>query len=224
VAYLVLIVLLPTARTPEEKSAARGPPLTAQEFIRRAKEGYYEGMKTFGEKHAHREWRRRFHHEMRSWRRSFRNEMRAHACGWRPGVQPGFGAWFVLPFVSLLRTVIALVWIFALVSLLATGTVYGIQLPAGVAVWAAAIVLFIAYSFLVWPLKALRRACYWNAAGGPLWAPPFVHAIDVLIGFGFVVLLFWLAVHHLPQIHEAIGNIPPLVHQAVEAVKTWWAR
>jgi len=232
VAYVLLIFLLPTARTPAEKAAAQGPPPTAQEFIRRAKEGYYEGMKTFSDKHAHREWRRRFRREMRCWGRTFQNEMREHArrwqpggpSNWAPGFHLGFGAWFALPFVSILRTVLALLWILALVSLLATGTVCGVPLPVGMPVWAGVLCLFVLYHFLAWPLKAMRRAYYWNAAGGPFCAPPFIYAFDAFVGIGFVVVLLWLAAHHLPQIHEAVRHIPPLIHEAVDAVKSWWAQ
>jgi len=222
--YLVLMVLLPTARTPDEKAAAQCPPPTAQDFIRRAREGYYEGMKTFADKHAHREWRRRFRNEMRSWRKTFRNEMRAHPAYWGPGCQPGIGAWFVLPIVSVLRTMLTLFWILALVSLLATGTVFGVPPPWGIPVWAAVVGLFVLYQFLVLPLKAMRRACYWNAAGGPSFLPPFIHVFDALIGFGLVVVLGWVAIHHLPQIHEAIRHVSPLVHDAVDDVKSWWAQ
>jgi phage shock protein PspC (stress-responsive transcriptional regulator) len=231
VAYVLLIFLLPTAKTPEEKAAAQGPPPTAQDFIRRAKEGYYEGMKAFSDKQAHREWRRKFHHEMRGWRRAFHHEMRASARHWQqgfvpqwaPGFQPGIGAWFALPFVSILRAGLALLWIVALVSLLATGTVFGVLLPAGIPVWAGVFCLFALYLFLAWPLKAMRRAYYWNAAGGPFFAPPFIYAFDAFVGIGFVVVLLWLAGHHLPQIHEAFRNIPPLFHEAVNAVRDWWA-
>jgi phage shock protein PspC (stress-responsive transcriptional regulator) len=231
VAYVLLIFLLPTAKTTAEKAAAHGTPFTAQEFIRRAKEGYYEGMKAFSDKHAHREWRRKFHHEMRGWRRAFRNEMREHVRswqpggppGWAPGFQPGIGAWFALPFVSILRAGLALLWIAALVSLLATGAVFGVALPGGIPVWAGMLCLLMLYHFLAWPLKAMRRAYYWNVAGGPSGAPPFIYAFDAFIGIGFVVLLFWLAGHHLPQLHDAVKNLPPTIHQAVDAVRNWWA-
>jgi hypothetical protein len=120
--------------------------------------------------------------------------------------------------------VLALLWIFALVSLLATGTVCGVPLPVGMPVWIGVLCLFMLYHFLAWPLKAMRRAYYWNAAGGPFCAPPFIYAFDAFVGIGFVVVLLWLAAHHLPQIHEAIRHIPPLIHEAVDAVKSWWAQ
>ena len=219
VAYVLLILLLPTARTPAEMAAAQGPPPTAQDFIRRAKEGYYEGMKAFSDQHAHREWRRKFHHEMRASTRQWHQGF----VPWAPGFQPGFGAWLALPVVSVLRAGLALLWIFALVSLLATGGLFGVALPVGLPVWAGVLCLLVLYHFLAWPLKAMRRAYYWNVAGGPFCAPPFIYAFDAFIGIGFVVLLLWLAGHHLPQIHEAFRNIPPLIHEAVAAVKSWWA-
>lgn len=223
-AYVALLFILPTANTPAEKAAAQGPPPTAQDFIRRAKEGYYEGMKAFADKRAHREWRRRFRREMRSWSRTFRNEMRGPACGWPPGCGPGEGAWFVLPIVSALRKILALVWIFAMVSLLSSGAVFGIPLPWGIPVWAGVLCLFVLHGLLVSPLKAVRRACYWSAARGPFYAPPFLYFLDALIGIGFVVVLLWGVVHHLPQIHDAIRNVPSVIHEAVAAVESWWAR
>jgi len=230
VAYVLLIFLLPTAKTPEEFAAAQSPPPKAQDFIRRAKEGYYEGMKSFADKHARRAWRRKFHDEMRGWQRDFHQEMRTHARHWQrgfapqwaPGLHPGVGAWFALPFVSLARAGLALLWILTVVSLLATGMVLGVPLPAGIPVWAGLFGLGALYLFLAWPLKALRRAYYWSAAGGPFFAPPFVYAFDAIVGIGFVFLLLWLAGHHLPQLHEAMRNLPPVIHQAVSAVKDWW--
>ncbi len=64
--YLVMAIVVPEARSPEEKAAASGNPSTAQEFIRRAKEGYYEAMKGFPDRKARREWKRRFKREMRA--------------------------------------------------------------------------------------------------------------------------------------------------------------
>jgi phage shock protein PspC (stress-responsive transcriptional regulator) len=70
--YLLLMILLPTAQTPAEKAAAHGAPFTAEEFIRRAKAGYYEGMKTFNDPQSHRQWKRKFKQEMRSWKKDFK--------------------------------------------------------------------------------------------------------------------------------------------------------
>ena len=70
-AYLLLAVITPVAATTQEQAAAHGAPFTAQEFIRRAREGYYEGMHTWGDRRARREWKRKFRREMRGWRSAF---------------------------------------------------------------------------------------------------------------------------------------------------------
>src|SRR5580692_10444750 len=45
--YILMAIILPRAETPAEKAAAYGAPSTAEEFVKRAKEGYYGGMRTF---------------------------------------------------------------------------------------------------------------------------------------------------------------------------------
>jgi phage shock protein PspC (stress-responsive transcriptional regulator) len=226
-AYIVLALIVPTAGTTAEKAAACGAPFTAQEFIHRAREGYYEGMKTWGDKHAHRKWRREFKREMRGWGRMVQHEMRENACRWqqhwvpRPG--PGPGLWITLPILSLLRGLLALLTMFALISLVTTGAVFGLPMPAGVPVWVGVIVLILAYQVVAWPLKALRHAWYYHAAYGPRFAPPLFWLGDTIVWLGFVILLVWLADRYLPHAHEALRNLPPVIHHAVDNVKQWWA-
>jgi len=118
--YVVMAIVVPEARSPEEKAAASGFPATAQEFIRRAKEGYYEAMKGFPDRKARREWKRQFKREMRAhadqWRFNWHSYWAEHA-----PIHPGMG--FVLPFLSLLQGAATVVWICAIISLLATGAV-----------------------------------------------------------------------------------------------------
>src|SRR5690242_6875699 len=121
--YVVMAIVVPEARSPEEKAAASGFPATAQEFIRRAKEGYYEAMKGFQGHKRHRVWGRRFKREMRAhadqWRYNWHSYWAEHA-----PVHPGMG--FALPFLSLLQGAATVVWICAIISLLATGAVFGL--------------------------------------------------------------------------------------------------
>ena len=224
-AYFFLMLVLPSADTAAEKAAAYGAPSTAQEFIRRAKEGYYEGMKTWGDRRAHREWRRRFKREMHGWGRMFQNEMREGTERWRQNADrcwaPGPGSWIALPFLSLLRAIVTLITIFALISLVTTGAVFGLALPAGVPVWVAFIALLVVYHMVVWPLKAMRHACYWGRR--PYFAAPLISPGDTIVWLGFVVLLIWLADRYVPHAHEALQQLPPAIHQAVDTVKQWWA-
>ena len=226
--YLVMAVVVPEAHSPEEKAAAFGAPSTAQEFIRRAKQGYYEAMKGFPDRKARREWKRQFKREMRGWGTSFEREMRANADQWRRNwhgywaehapVHPGVG--FALPFLSLLHGALKILFICALVVLLTTGTVFGLVLPANVPVWVAALLLFIAYGILVGPLKAARHACYWGG-GRPGWAWPFVFLLDAVVWLAVVAALLWLALHYFPELREAVRTVPSLAHQAAADIRAW---
>ena len=226
--YIVMAIVVPEANSPEEKAAASGGATTAQEFIRRAKEGYYEAMKGFPDRKARREWQRRFKREMRGWRMSFDREMRANADQWRQNwhshwaehacFHPGLG--FALPLLSLLHGIATVLWVCALISLLATTTVFGVALPANVPVWAAALLLFIAYGILVSPLKVARRACY-RGCGRPRWAWSFVFLLDAVVWLAVVAVLLWLAMHYSPELREAVHSLPALAHQAADDVRAW---
>ena len=216
--YLVMVIVVPEARSPEEKAAASGAPSTAQEFIRRAKAGYYEAIKGFPDRKARREWKRRFKREMCAntdqWRYHWQSYWAEHT-PFHPGMS------FALPLLSLLHGAATILWICVLISLLATGTLFGLALPANVPVWAAALLLFIAYGILVWPLKAARRACYWGL-GRPSWAWSFVFLLDAAVWLAVVAALLWLAIHYFPELREAVRSIPSLAHEAAGDIQAWW--
>jgi phage shock protein PspC (stress-responsive transcriptional regulator) len=229
-AYGLLMILVPSAETTGERAAAYGAPSTAQEFIHRAREGYYEGMRTLADKHAHREWRRRFKREMHDWGRMFQHEVRVGALRWQrrwggpgmPGPVVPSGMWIILPFLAVLRAVLAVIAIFAVVSLITTGAVFGLALPAGVPVWVGVIGLIVLYGITTSPLKALRHAWYYHAAGGPHFAPPLFWFGDTIIALGALGVLLWVVDHHVPQAHEALRQLPAALHQAADTVKAWW--
>jgi phage shock protein PspC (stress-responsive transcriptional regulator) len=216
--YVVMAIVVPEARSPEEKAAASGGPSTAQEFIRRAKEGYYEAMKGFPDHKARREWKRRFKRDMRAnadqWRYNWHSYWAEHT-----PFHPGMG--FALPVLSLLHGVVTVLWFCALISLLATGAVLGLALPANVPVWVAALLLFIAYGILAGPLKVARRVCY-RGLGQRGWTWSFVFLLDGIVWVAVVVALLWLGVHYLPQLREAVQSVPALAHQAADDIRTWW--
>jgi len=93
-------------------------------------------------------------------------------------------------------------------------------LPANVPVWVAVLILFILYGLIAWPLKAARRACYWGLGRpGPAW--PLILLLDAMVWLVVVATLLWLAVHYFPQLHDAVQNLPALVHQAGNDIRTW---
>ena len=216
--YIVMAIVVPEARSPEEKAAASGNPSTAQEFIRRAKEGYYEAMKGFPDRAARREWKRRFKRDVRAhadqWRYNWHSYWSEHA-----PAHPGMG--FTLPMLSLLQGAVTIAWMCALISLLSTGAVFGMSLPANVPVWAAALLLFIAYGILAGPLKAARRLCYWNL-GRPRWTWSFVFLLDAAVWLTVAAVLFWLAVHFFPELRVAIQSLPTVTRDAADDIRSWW--
>jgi len=217
-AYLVMAIVVPEARSPEEKAAASGNPTTAQEFIRRAKEGYYEALKGFPDRKARREWKRRFKRDLRAnadqWCQNWHGYWAEHV-----PFHPGMG--FALPFLSLLHGAVKILWICVSISLLATGAVFGLALPANVPMWVAALLLFIAYGIVACPLKIARRACY-RGLGYQSWAWSFVFLLDAVVWVAVVVALLWLAVHFSPELRTAVQGFPSLAHQAVDDIRTWW--
>jgi phage shock protein PspC (stress-responsive transcriptional regulator) len=216
--YIVMAIVVPEAQSAEEKAAASGIPSTAQEFIRRAREGYYEAMKNFPDRAARRAWKSRFKCDMRAqadqWRCNWHSYWTEHA-----PVHPGMG--FTLPVLSLLQGALTIAWLCAVISLLATGTVLGMALPASVPVWVAALLLLIAYGILSAPLKAARRLCYWSL-GQPKWAWSFVFLADALVWLMVVAVLFWLGTHYFPEIREAMQSLPGFIHQAADDIRNWW--
>lgn len=194
--YIVMAIVVPEARSPEQKAAASGIPLTAQEFIRRAKAGYYEALKGFPDRKARREWRHRIKRDLWGWRMSFEREMRANMEQWQrhwrgysaqhASCHPAAG--FALPFVSLLHGMATILCLCAIISLLSTGALFGMALPANLPVWAAALLLLIAYGIFTGPLKAIRRAYYWNY-GPPGPAHALIMLLDEWSGWQFLPLL-----------------------------------
>jgi phage shock protein PspC (stress-responsive transcriptional regulator) len=228
-AYLILSIVLPTATTPDEKAAAQGAPSTAQEFIRRAREGYYEAAKNWGDKHARREWKRKFRYEMRGWGNRFQREMHAHAQTWQNNWQSGWAAHpgayrglsFTVALLGLVTAAVTLAWIWATYSLVAKGSVLGLTLPAGMPLWAGIVILFLIFHFAVWPLRATKHALHHGCYGGCR-RGGCSGSSDAIVWFVFLGFCVWLADRYVPHAHEAIMNVPPTLHRAADAVREWW--
>jgi phage shock protein PspC (stress-responsive transcriptional regulator) len=220
--YILMMLILPSANTTADKTAAYGAPPTAQEFIRRAKAGYYEGMKTFGDRQARREWKRKFKQEMRGWKRDFQREVHqgAHQFHhfWSQNWHPPAGAWIAISVLTFLCVIITLLGIASVISLLATGAVFGIHL-VGIPTWAGVIILIIGFQMLTWPVRAMRHGFYYG--GGPVYAGPFVHLWNSLFWLALVVLALWYANHHSTEVHEALRQIRPELHRAFDSVRQW---
>lgn len=218
IVYIVMAFVVPEARSPEEKAAASGFPSTAQEFIRRAKAGYYGAMKGFPDSKERHEWKHRFNREMRKqtnrWQHNWHSYWTQHA-----SYYPGMG--FALPMMSLLHGAATVLFICSIVSLLSTGSLYGLALPAGIPIWAAVLLLFIAYGILVSPLKFVRHS-YFHSMDPSRRAWSITYLVDAVIWIAVVFVLLWLAAHYFPELRDAIRSIPEVAHQATDDIRTWW--
>jgi phage shock protein PspC (stress-responsive transcriptional regulator) len=216
--YIVMAFVVPEARSPEEKSAASGNPATAQEFIRRAKEGYYEAMKNFPDPKARREWSRQFRRHMRANAYQWQHHWHSYWTEHTP-VHPGMI--YALPFLSLLNGVAMILFLCTLISVVATGAVFGRPLPGDVPVWGAVVVLLLAYGTVVGPLKLVRNACH-RGPRPPGWSWSFVFLLDAVIWLGVVAVLVCLGAHFFPELRDACHNFPSLMHQGMDDIRTWW--
>ena len=227
--YVLMAFILPEAHTPAEKAAAFGGPSTAEEFIRRAKAGYYEGMKTFHDKQAHREWKRRFKQEMRGWKHGFRREMRANAQHWRQNWHgqwaqhppAAFGPGVIAPVLSLLLGALLIGTVYVVYLLVTAQPMFGLTLPAGVPLWAGVLGVIVLYQLVAWPLKAMRYSCYYPGpyGGHGLWG-----MFGSLVGLFFLAFGIWSLDRHVPEFHEWLVQLPGLLHRGLDAVQGWFAK
>lgn len=228
VVYVILALVIPDAETPAEKAAARGGPSTAKDFIRRAKAGYYEAVKSFPDRHARREWKRKFKREMRDWRHSFHHEWQGNADQWRSNWQQTFavhpGIALALPLLSLLQGALLILWISAAISLLATGLVLGLALPAGLPVWGAFLILLFLYGLVAAPLKFARKAVYFGARAGAGPGTIFFFLMDAVVWVVLALAMVWLLFHFMPEAKEALRQLPAIVYDALDSIRDWWHR
>ncbi len=229
VAYLVLYAIVPTADTPEQKARAHGLPKTAEEFIRRAKEGYYEGMKTWGDREAHRAWKRKFRQDMRGWGRQFKQEMKAGAYRWRGEWHTRSASWgcpvapgvaVAGPFLCAVEVVLGIIFVVAIISLIRHRSLFGIGMPVDLPLGIALLTFAALFHFATFPVRAARRARLWT-----LGYPRRCHSgLDHIAGWTLFGLFLWWANRHVPAIHQLLIQIPPIVRQTADAIAQWFRR
>lgn len=217
IGYGVLAVALPVATTAAERAAARGDPATAQEYIRRAKQGYYDSVKAFGGGPGKKHWKREFRREMRA--RAYRFSQGAVDWNAPGGFRPAAPA-FALPVLGLLEFVIVILAIWAVTMLVTQGNVWGIPLPEGVPLWIGVVFLIFFFHVVSWPIKAARHALRASFGGGrACWQPGFA---DSLVWLAVLIAGIWLADHYVPAVHEFIVALPARMTELSEAVQRWW--
>ncbi len=223
-AYAIMAIVIPRAETPAQRAAAAGMAATTQEFIKRAREGYYTGMRSFHDKHERRAWKRRFRQDMRNWKYDFRRQMHEQAqAPWAGGHPPVFGPVFIAPLLSILLFALVILMVWAIYSVVTAHAVFGFALPATMPIWVGILIVFIGFQLAAWPLKAMRYSCYYpgqyHGHGGPLWG-----LIGPLAGLFFLGFGIWTLDRHVPEFHEWMLQLPVLLHRFADTVQGWFAQ
>ncbi len=230
-AYLVLMFVVPYAKTSEEHAAARGIPFNARTLVEGAKQKAAEFTRSSDWHKSRAEWR----DEWRRTRAEWRAEWRRTRAEWReqrrgrpapfmaPPPPPAAPAPPHMPYAAHLVTglvmtllgiflaVFTIGWVIALISLLMTGAMFGFILPLGVPWWVGVIVMVLIYELVAWPIKALRHARY-PASPYHAWRGPF----DGMAGFAILAVLLWYGYHHVPAIHELFEHVRQFWDQTVD--------
>jgi phage shock protein PspC (stress-responsive transcriptional regulator) len=206
VAYIVMMFVIPTAKTSEQRAAARGLPFNAQQLIDQAKH-QYAAFK------SNQERRRRRRQQERE--RSRRDEQlaREHAF-WRAREpqRDSYGAQVLagvlVPLLGIVTAGFTIVWLFALLSLLTTGEIFGWSLPSDIPLWAAVLMLMFVQVIVAMPLRAARYASY-QASG---YAQSWFAVWDGMLWLGLVILIGWLAYRYVPEVRFFINEFVGQVH------------
>ena len=204
IVYVVIMFVVPEAGTPEEQAAAGGLPFNAREVIDRVGKRSAETTRAL---------RRQLRRQQRAWRRH----------GWPPGAPVVYGpqALVMLPIFGLVQMALFLVAVALLISLVNTGAILTWELPPDVPVWAAALILLVAYQIIVSPIRAARqRATYPPGAVEP-GAMAFWNAVGWLIGLAFAI---WLASNHLPEIRDFLQRLPELFRDFADTMRDLFTR
>lgn len=229
-AYVLMVILVPQAKTPAEKAAAAGAATTAQEFIKRAREGYYEGIKSFHDRESRRAWKRKFKHDMRAWKYGFQQQMHEQSQQWQqpwqgprgPHPAPIFGPVFIAPLLSLLLFGLFCVAAYAVYSLVTAHAAFGFMLPATMPLWVGIMLVVFAYLLASWPLKAMRWSCYYPGPCGG--RPGFLGGLfGSLVGLFFLGFGIWMMDRHVPEFHEWLVQLPGLLQRLGDTVRSWFA-
>ncbi len=194
--YIILAIVIPRAKTSAQKAAAYGDPFTAKEFVERARGEYSK----FTDKGEWKKWKREFKEKSRQARREF------HAQHYQD-----YHNWFMWPFMGLLTAALSILWIIGLVSLLTTGLLFGLALPAVLPLWVALLIWLCVYNIALWPIRAARYATYYNNPQNPKHYHHHDGFFGSLVWLAFLILVVWFTWHYIPAAHAAL-----------ERVQLWW--
>jgi phage shock protein PspC (stress-responsive transcriptional regulator) len=216
-AYVVMMFVIPFAKTSEERAAAFGLPFSAQDLIDQAKENY-AGFKN------NKRWRRHWKHQRRQWK-MWRHTIREQARGWEPVMhEPGdHAAWiltgFMAPIFGIVIFGLFLLMGLAIFSLVKTGAIGGWALPGGIPLWAGIVGLVLLFQVLSSPFHAGYHVGHYSSRYR------YGHGHDLCSAWGgtvwlaLIVFAAWFGYHHVPAIHNFVQSLPSVWHDVRVSLK-----
>jgi phage shock protein PspC (stress-responsive transcriptional regulator) len=204
-AYFVMMFIIPSANTSEERAAAFGLPFSAQDLLDQAKKNHAQ-MK------GNKEWKRNWRQQRRQWKQ-WKRTMREQARSWQPMAHEH--TYYPEQVVTgVIRSVLSMA-VFVLFILMAagifllvkTGSVGGWAPPAGIPIWAAIVGMVVLFCIISSPLHIPRHVGVHTSHG-------FVihnHAVAASRGIVWLALIavgVWYGYHHMPRMHDFIQSLP----------------
>jgi phage shock protein PspC (stress-responsive transcriptional regulator) len=206
IGYVVMMFVIPEAKTAKEHAEAGGAPFDAKEVIAQAKRHAAAGTRT---------WRREWRRHRSQWRRD----------GWVPGDASPYGSMpalvAFLPLFGLVHVAMFVTMVTMLVSLVNTGTVLHWRLPDDVPLWAGVLILLAGYQIVVSPIRAAHHWAARPQAGPAAQWLAFWNAVVWLLGMAFAL---WVASSHVPEIREFVQRVPPLARDFGVAMRDLFTR
>ena len=108
--------------------------------------------------------------------------------------------------IGILIGLITLAWLYALLSLLTSGEVFGWS-PTHLPIWAAVVLLLVLYKLLAGSLRTLRYA------HAPYFYPGYYRAnavAEALVGLALFAGLIWLLSTHMPAVEHFFAVLQEL--------------
>jgi hypothetical protein len=111
-----------------------------------------------------------------------------------------------VPLLSLAGAAVFWIWAAAMMSLLATGAIFGRALPDDLPLWAAFLILVLFFNMIAWPLQRAKHLSHVALGDRQLYGG--FAAWDSMMGLGFWILCGWAAYRYIPEVHQFIDNLP----------------
>jgi phage shock protein PspC (stress-responsive transcriptional regulator) len=206
--YFGLVFIVPYAETSEDRAAAFGAPFSTEEFIGRAKKKPEEGRE-------YERWRREWRRQQRHWQRQFEHmnaQVRQATAQMGPQMARGGSAIFavLVPIAAVLGAVLFVAFILALLSLIATQTVFG-WMPHAMPFWVGIIILALLYAFAATIVRAFRHGGGYGSNYHPGWA-----VLHTVVWICCTLLLFWVAYMFFPGVREVIDQLTWAANLTIE--------